>query len=539
MHISFFLCTFAPKFYRICGLYLSIDLRNRYQISYNLHYRTIGMKSNKYLRTMRIILATFFFAAITLLLLGIGCGVNLWLGWIAKIQFLPALIALDYVVLAFLIILTLLFGRVYCSAICPLGVMQDIFGWFGKNSRKNRYFYSPEKRWLRYSVLAIFVICLIVGFAPVTTLLAPYSAYGRIVNALFRPIYEMLNNALVVIDIRLGGCNIPYIEIWMRSVTTFTVALITLILLGWLAWKNGRTYCNTVCPVGTILSFFARFSLFRVQVDEQKCNKCSLCEKNCKAAAIDSKTGNVDYSRCVACGDCLVTCRHDALHYKPLLLSPKAQKAEPDSPERRAMLTGAVAAIGVSAMAQTKIKVDGGLAAIEDKKAPHRATPVTPPGSISVRHMQRHCTACQLCVSACPNNVLRPSTDPLRLMQPELSFERGFCRPECTQCTQVCPTGAIHSIQPEDKTAIHIGHAVWIAENCIPVSNGDPCGTCARSCPAEAIQMISYTTTNGKQVMVPALDNERCIGCGKCEYLCPARPFSAIYVEGNTTHHNE
>lgn len=203
------------------------------------------------------------------------------------------------------------------------------------------------------------------------------------------------------------------------------------------------------------------------------------------------------------------------------------------------MLTGALIAVGTSAMAQAKIKVDGGLAEIEDKKAPYRNTPLTPPGALSAQNLQKHCTACQLCVSACPNNVLRPSTDPARFMQPEMSFERGFCRPECNRCSQVCPTAAIRAIEPEDKTAIHIGRAIWIAENCIPVTKGDKCGTCARSCQAEAILMVDYTTSDGRKVKVPTVDAERCIGCGECEYICPARPFSAIYVEGYTTHHKD
>ncbi len=498
-------------------------------------------KSNT-LRVIRITLAAFFFTAVTLLFLGLGTRFNMWLGWVAKIQFLPALMALDFVVLAVLTVLTLIFGRMYCSVICPLGVMQDIFGWFGKK-HKIHYSYSPEKRWLRYTVLVVFIVCLIVDFAPVTTLLAPYSAYGRIVNSLFRPLYDLLGNALAAIDTHYEWYVFSDVQIWMRSVTTFLVALLTLIIPGVLAWRNGRTYCNTVCPVGTILSFFSRFSLLRVQLDKDKCKNCSLCERKCKASAINIKTGIVDYSRCVVCGDCLTECRHDALHYRPITLShqdntPKSPDGEPDL-KRRAMLTGAALAIGTAAIAQAKIKVDGGLAAIEEKKAPHRQTPVLPPGSLSARNMQRHCTACQLCVSACPEDVLRPSYAPSRFMQPEMSFERGFCRPECTSCSQVCPTTAIHPIKPEEKTALHIGHAVWIAENCIPVANGDQCGACAHHCPADAIQMVEFTTADGRHVSVPAVDNERCIGCGKCEYLCPARPFSAIYVEGNIMHHYE
>ena len=489
------------------------------------------------LRKIRIILAALFYIAVTLLFLGASWRINLWLGWVAKIQFLPALMALNFGVLAGLIILTLLFGRLYCSIICPLGVMQDIISWFGRKAKKNRYSHSPEKKWLRYSVMAVFIVCLILGFAPVTTLLAPYSAYGRIVNSLFRPLYDLLVNGLAAIENNFDSYMFSEAEIWMRSVTTFIVALLTLGIIGMLAWKHGRTYCNTVCPVGTILSFFARFSLFRIQINEDKCRKCSLCAKNCKAAAIDFKNGTVDLTRCVACGDCIDKCHDGAISFaivKSQITNHQSQ-IEPDG-SRRAFLTGAAVAVGTAAFAQAKIKVDGGLAEIEDKVAPHRGTPITPPGSVSSRNMQRHCTACQLCVSACPNNVLRPSSDPLRFMQPEMSFEHGYCRPECTHCSQVCPTGAIQAVKREDKPFIHIGHAVWIEQNCIPVTNGDHCGACSKHCPEDAIQMVEHTTADGRTVLVPAIDKERCIGCGKCEHLCPARPFSAIYVEGRPTH---
>ena len=323
----------------------------------------------------------------------------------------------------------------------------------------------------------------------------------------------------------------------MRSVTTFVIALLTFVGIGLLAWRNGRTWCNTVCPVGTLLSFFSRFSLLKIQFDKDKCKNCSRCEKNCKTAAIDFKAGMVDYSRCVVCGDCIEECKFGALSYKASWKSSKTGEPADSAaePSRRAFLTGSALAVGSIAMAQTKMKVDGGLAVLEEKKVPHRETPLTPPGSVSGKNMQRHCTACQLCVSVCPNNVLRPSTDPLHLMQPVMSFERGWCRPECTRCSEVCPTGAIRPVTREEKTAIHAGHAVWIQQNCIPVTNGDECGNCARHCPAWAIHMVE-TNINGKTVRVPSIDPERCIGCGSCEYICPARPFSAIYVEGNKMH---
>ncbi len=540
--------------------------------------------------------------AVTLLFLGISWQCSLWIGWVAKIQFLPALLALNAGVLVFLILMTLIFGRIYCSVICPLGIMQDGFSWLGGKFRKNRFGHVKEKKWWRYGVLAIFGIALIVGFAPLTTLLAPYSAYGRIVGNLLRPLFDLLHNAAASWDANHGGFHFTEVEIWMRSGISLAIAVLTLVILGVWAWRKGRAYCNTICPVGTFLSLFARFSLFRVRFDKEKCKKCGLCEKNCKACAIDSQSGTVDYSRCVVCGNCLKLCKFDALHYgitpHKCKCGPEGSKCGSDDSKcslenskcdpgnskcgtehtndaatsfddkkntgtvdtidtgndtdagnatntenvadtgnaadtgRRTFLMAVGMAAVTASVAQTKLKMDGGLAAIEEKKAPKREIPVTPPGSVSLKHLQRHCTACQLCVSACPNNVLRPSTRLDSLMQPVMSFERGYCRPECTRCSLVCPTGAIKPVTPEDKTAIHAGHAVWIKENCLPVKGGVHCGNCARHCPTGAIQMINY---EGKEI--PSIDTTKCIGCGACENLCPARPFSAIYVEGNEVHH--
>ena len=104
-------------------------------------------------------------------------------------------------------------------------------------------------------------------------------------------------------------------------------------------------------------------------------------------------------------------------------------------------------------------------------------------------------------------------------------YERGYCRPECAKCAEVCPTDAIHLTSLAEKSAIQIGHAVWIAQNCIVNTDKVSCGNCARHCPTGAIQMIPKDE-----------NDERCIGCGACENLCPARPFSAIYVEGHEMH---
>ena len=232
--------------------------------------------------------------------------------------------------------------------------------------------------------------------------------------------------------------------------------------------------------------------------------------------------------------DCIGKCHKNAISYKLRTSQCSTAAGNNDTPDtsRRQFITAtAVLATTAALRAEDKV-VDGGLAAIEDKKIPKRSTRIVPPGAVSIKNLEKHCTACQLCVSVCPNGVLRPSGDLESLMQPESSYERGYCRPECTRCSEVCPAGAIRPIDTVDKSSIQIGHAVWVKANCVPVTDGVECGNCARHCPTGAITMVE--SENG--LKIPAVNTERCIGCGACENLCPARPFSAIYVEGHESH---
>ena len=495
------------------------------------------------LKKIRTMLAAVVFVLITLLFLDFTGTLHHWLSWMAKIQFLPAVMALNVVVVVALVALTLVFGRIYCSVICPLGVFQDLLARFHR--KKNKYSYSKEVRWLRYPVLVLFVIAGLAGIGSFFQLLAPYSAYGRIATMIFQPVWKAGNNLLAMLAEHYESYAFYSVDTWLRSLPVLLIAVVTLVVLFVLAWRGGRTYCNTICPVGTILSFFARFSWMKVHFDADKCKNCSMCSRNCKAACIDYKTHSVDYSRCVVCGNCIDSCKFGALKYGHGLvrvvadggISPEGSiKSNGIDSSKRSFLV-ASALVTTAAMAQKKEKLmDGGLAEIEDKVAPERQTPLTPPGSLSFDNLSKHCTGCQLCVSECPNQVLRPSSDLMHLMQPTMSYEHGYCRPECTRCSEVCPAGAIQRVDKPDKSSIQIGHAVWIKKNCIPLTDGVECGNCARHCPSGAIEMVPSDPNDEESLMLPAINEAACIGCGACEYVCPSRPFSAIYVEGHETH---
>ncbi|MCR5192546.1 MAG: 4Fe-4S binding protein [Bacteroidales bacterium] len=493
------------------------------------------------LRKLRVALAVIFILSITALFLDFSGCLHHYLGWMAKLQFLPAVMASSFLLVAFWIIVTLLFGRVYCSVVCPLGVMQDGFNFVARKVKKNRFSFVKENKWVRYPVFVLFVVFMLVGLNTLAILIAPYSAYGRIANSLLQPVYIFINNIFAGFAERAGSYSFYGVDVWVKSSVSLIVAIVTLVIVAFLALRRGRTWCNTICPVGTFLGFLSRFALLRPVIDADKCKDCRKCERNCKASCIDIDNHKIDASRCVACMDCLTKCKFDALRIRntrfrlnPSVLAVSDER-QVDSSLRSFLATSAMVGVAAAVRAQEK-KVDGGLAVVEDKQIPHREVPLKPAGSVSVANFSKRCTGCQLCVSECPNHVLRPSEELGSLLQPEMSFERGFCRPECTRCSEVCPSGAIRPVTREEKTDIHIGFAVVVPDNCLPYSEGVACGNCARHCPSEAIIMVPKPGDDS--VMIPSVNEEKCIGCGACEYLCPVRPFSAIYVNGRTHHVN-
>ena len=205
---------------------------------------------------------------------------------------------------------------------------------------------------------------------------------------------------------------------------------------------------------------------------------------------------------------------------------------------RRGFIAGAVFFLaGLATRGVARVyEFDGGLAPLENKKAPARSRPIIPPGADNIRSFSKHCVGCQLCVSVCQNNVLRPSNKISEFMQPYLSFERGYCRPECVKCSEVCPTGAIRPITTAEKSATQIGYAVWNKDLCVVNVDKANCDLCERRCPTGAITRIPQSANDPSSSKIPMIDTNRCIGCGSCEHLCPARPYSAIYVDGIDSH---
>lgn len=465
------------------------------------------------LRKIRIAAAALFFAGITLLFVGIG---HQWWGWMAKLQFLPSCMALNFAAIAFVLLLTLVFGRIYCSVICPMGVFQDLVIRVRKllspKGRKPKRHFVKEPRIVRYGVLALVIVTTLTFSQLLLTVLAPYSAYGRMVRS--------------IVGLSRGESLAPALLI---------TAAATLVVICVCAWIWGRGWCNTVCPVGSVLGLVSRFSLFKVSIDQSQCVSCRKCEKGCKSSCIDIDTHTIDHSRCVDCFDCMDSCPKGGIKFRFSL--PRKAKTGPvtesvDKGRRAFMATTALVGSSLALGAQNK-RLDGGLADVIDKTSPERSERLVPFGAESVKDFYDRCTACQLCVSNCPNGVLRPSTDIGHFLQPQMGYEKGWCRPECTTCSQVCPAGAIRPLKAEEKLTHKIGTAKVNLSLCLAAKDEAGCGNCSRHCPVGAVRMVK---TDGYHRNIPVVAEAQCIGCGACEYLCPARPISAITVDGISVH---
>lgn len=481
------------------------------------------------LRKLRILVSVVFFTLITFYFLDFA-GISGVKSFLPRIQFVPALLSLSVAVLAVWVGLTLFLGRVYCSSVCPLGIFQDIVIWVSRRwNKKKKYGYTLGRNVLRWLIVAGTGIAFLFGFTFLLSLLDPYSAYGRIATDLFRPFYLMGNNGLAWLFTKFGNYTFYYIHVAILSTFAFVIALFTLGIIGFWAWRSGRSYCNTVCPVGTVLGFLSRYALFKIRIDTAKCNGCGLCALKCKASCINSREHSVDYSRCIDCFDCIGNCRQQAIvfSFKRRRKPVENNTVTADESKRHFLATALATALVVpKAVAREKVEVFSG------NKAYRREHPLCPPGAGSAEHLLKNCTACHLCIAKCPSHVLKPAFLEYGfggMMQPMMYFDEGFCNFDCTVCSEVCPNGAILPLTKEKKQLTQVGRVVFLIENCIVNTDETSCGACSEHCPTQAVTMVPYK--NG--LTIPQVNPEICVGCGGCEYVCPVRPFRAIHIEGN------
>ena len=500
----------------------------------------------RHLKILRVGVSILFFSLILFLFLDYrDIGARAAAGAVLYLQFVPSLMsfvktaALGATGFIGVVVLTLLFGRVYCSFICPLGALQDGIGFLARKKKKGRRrghrHRVPQNR-LRYPILLLTVVSLITGSAFLLNLLDPFSSFGRIAANLFRPLVLAANNFGAAILAPLGANALYRVQWAVLAPLSVGVAVATLILVAWLSARHGRLYCNTVCPVGALLGLVSRASACRIGFDTDACRGCRLCEDVCKAHCIDIANKTVDASRCVGCYNCLAVCRDQGLRFENRWRRHKLA-AQPENGRRGFILGLALGLTGLAADAfgQQTRPIQSRPTTIPE----NITTPVSPPGSMGIAHFTSTCTACHLCVSACPSRVLVPSFFQYGLsgmMQPRMDYRSGHCNYDCTICSQICPSGAILPIGMEKKKLTQVGVAKFIKANCVVHTDKTNCGACSEHCPTKAVLMVPYPNAANKPLVIPEVNPDLCVGCGGCEHACPTKPYKAIYVEGNVVH---
>ena len=231
------------------------------------------MKSLLY--KIRFAIAVIVFVLIIAAVFGIIYSVK-----ILDLQLMPliqrvmaAFSIISVILLSVIVIPTLLFGRIYCSLLCPLGVFQDIISCFSQKDSEKR-----KNLPFKYFILAITIVALLGGSVLIIKYIEPNTYFTS-------------------------------------ALTLSVIGLIVIILIGVLAFFKKRLFCTDICPVGAILGLISKVSLFKMYIDKNECIACGMCERNCPASCIDSTESDIENVTCLKCYKCMSVCPKNAIQY--------------------------------------------------------------------------------------------------------------------------------------------------------------------------------------------------------------------------------
>jgi len=422
---------------------------------------------------------------------------------------------------------TLLLGRAFCGWICPLGTLNDLVSSFNKRKGQG----GGEKGYrIKYYVL-FFLLASSLFTVQLVGLLDPISLLIRSLTVAAEPVWNLLLRGLFDF---LYDCGIRTFEPLYRFLQSWAltlrqpfyhqalfIALIFAVILLLNLWRR-RFWCTHLCPLGALLGLIAAVSPFGRKVTKG-CNLCGLCVAECPSGAASTKEGVWKKAECFLCGRCQLLCPQGAIDFG-FLRGKEGQKERIDL--RRREVIGALAGGAIF----SSLLLAG--------RPSRRPGVIRPPGSLPEEEFLSRCVRCGECMKVCLTGGLQPALFQAGLegiWTPVFDFRLGYCQYSCTLCTQVCPTGAIRRLTPEEKAKVRIGIAHIDRSRCIPYAQGINCIVCEEHCPTpkKAISFVEgevMTPQGRKKVKLPTVDPSLCIGCGICEYKCPLKDRPAIVV---------
>lgn len=432
------------------------------------------------------------------------------------------------------VVVTLVFGRVFCGWLCPLGTLNNLVGSIRRKQPAGMY-----ERWYRtkYYILLTILASSIFTLQP-AGILDPISLTIRSFSVSIFPglnyaIRSTFDSIYSSNPLGLAALTEPIYTILKKTVLTFEQALynqsvligtLFFIVLG-LNLLEKRFWCKYLCPLGALLGILSRFSLLKRSVSEG-CTTCGACQAVCQGNAHPAAHESWKASECVGCWNCDDICPENAVRFgfQKNVTTPAMNLG------RRRVITSLLS--GVAAVPLLR-------AVPISKTGAQEPTLLRPPGALEEKEFLKRCVKCGECMKVCITNGLQPTLFEAGMegiWTPTLVPRIGYCEYRCTLCGQVCPTDAIRKLPFAEKAKVKIGLAMIDPGRCLPLAHGLPCIVCEEVCPTpkKAIwfEEKRVRDRNGRLVTVkqPHVDLDLCIGCGVCETKCPVLGKPAIYV---------
>ncbi len=500
------------------------------------------------LTNIRIATQVFFFALFVF---------SIWLSWTSRVEgfrtsflleidplvaistFLSTGYVYRFLGWAFVIVfITMMFGRVFCGWICPMGALQQFTAWLFRRGAKrqiddNRY---NKKQTYKYVMVGAMLVLALLGALQIG-LMDPVVWMYRAFTTFIAPLWDMLVGMVEVVT-RLDLSTAKFAPGVSTRIFTGSF-VIGAIFFGFIIVnvRHHRFFCRFLCPLGAFLGMLSRFAFFRIDRNVSKCTDCNLCLLRCEGAS--EPQGKLIESECFSCMNCIDDCPEDALRFAAHGLDKNQAQMEPDLTRRQWVLSGVLGLVSFPLLKSNGYSSD-------ENFSPEM---IRPPGSVEESEFLERCIKCDQCINVCPTNVLQPAGlaegGIEAVWTPVMNFKVKHCQLKCNLCSEVCPTGAIRKITVEEKLGegefrdqgpIVLGTAFINQSRCLPIANQIPCVVCEEVCPTspKAIQthdeeekdVFGNIVTLNKPFIVPDL----CIGCGICESECPVQDDPAVYI---------